>query len=208
MAERRPQTHASGIFLCRQPKGNVSCAIKESGESGLALLPTLLLIVVMAIFLALFLAQQQEGTGIVGTDLMHQEEILALDQGAQEAASTLNGYTDWPEILTASNAQALAPAYDPLPTNQQPTTPTNHFWAHCAQQNTCATFTATENGVDYAGEYVLYPSNGITEKISGYEDQQDELGPTSRQYITYVHVTNSENSAVVVKEFVLRKILL
>lgn len=177
-------------------------------EEGLALLPVLLLLVIFAVFLLIFLQSQQTSSIVIANHLQHQEEILALDQGAEDAANVLNGYTDWPEILTSSNPQALAPAYQGLPAGKTPTTPTNTFWENCASANTCAAYTATENGVVYRGEYVIYPSTGIQEKISGYEDQQDQVGPSSRQYIAYVQVTNPENSAVVVKQYVLRKSLL
>ncbi|MEY2341394.1 hypothetical protein AB4090_04700 [Acidithiobacillus sp. IBUN Pt1247-S3] len=181
---------------------------RMSREAGMALLPTLLLTVVLAVFLLIFLGQQYGASQSIDHHAVHQLEILALDQGGENAANTLNGYSDWPEILAASNPTALAPAYQPLPAGQFPVMPSTDFWQTCAAQQQCATYTVTENGIPFSGYYVMYPGNGLAEKLSGYEDQQDQVGPTSRQYVAFVAVTNPENSSMVVKEFVLRKSLL
>jgi len=182
-------------------------------EAGLALLPTLLLLFVIAAFLALFVEEQNGSSLSIGNHLSRHLLALALDQGAADASATLNGYNNWPEILTANNANALSPAYiaGGLPTNQNPNavaTPGNGFWQSCVANNQCATFQVTENGVLLSGEYVIYSANSLTQKISGYEDQQAQVGPTSRQYIAFVYVTNLAQSIEVQKEYVLRKTLL
>lgn len=182
--------------------------IRQKDESGMALLPVLLLLTVLAFFLVVFLNQQEGASESLSAHMVHHLETDALDYGAQQAAQVLNTYSNWPEILTASNPQALAPDYIALPATTQPTTPNNAFWQSCAGNNECATYSETENGVTFTGEFVLYPANGISEKVSGFEDQQDQVGPTSRQYVVYVRVSNSLNSMVAEKEFVMRKNLL
>lgn len=177
----------------------------EHREAGMALLPTVLLLVVLAVFLLIFLENQYSSSVSIGHYALHHLETQALDQGGEAASNTLNAYTNWPELLPSS---VTAPAYSPLPANQYPTQPSAAFWSSCAQNNQCASYSATENGVSFSGEYVIYPGNGLAEPLSGYEDQQNQVGPTSRQYVAFVRVQDAQNSAVVVREFVLRKSLL
>jgi len=179
---------------------------KESArELGFALLPTLLFVILMAFFTLILIDLVRSDSVRSNGNL--QQSILrrALSVGAENAANQLNGYTNWPEIISQSGTSL--PGYQNIAATASPTTPTVSFWSNCVSANTCLQSSVTISGSTVQIQWTIEPSNGYSTRIGGYAVQPGHPGPSARTYLAFVRASAPSGESSV-GEFVLRKAML
>lgn len=177
----------------------------KTTEQGFVLIPVLLFMLLLA-FVALILLYTVFSDSVMSDQKISQASMqTALSIGAGDAASQLNAYTNWPEIMTASGE--TLDGYQSIPSTEIPVAPTDGFWYDCASNNTCMNNGVVVNGVSMTVQWTIMPSNGYAKRLSGYAYSSGANGPTQRDYVAFIHV-QAPSGQQSTEEVILKKSLL
>lgn len=178
--------------------------VKKS-EQGFLLIPVLLLMLVLGFVSVILLYTVFSGSVISSQKISQSSMQTALSIGAGAAASQLNAYTNWPEIMASSGG--TMDGYQNIGSTVLPVAPTNSFWYSCSGNNTCLSQSVSVNGVSMTVQWTIMPSNGYAKRLSGYVYSSGANGPTQRDYLSFIHV-QAPSGQQATEEVILKKSLL
>ncbi|WP_291522589.1 pilus assembly PilX N-terminal domain-containing protein [Acidithiobacillus sp.] len=176
----------------------------NGNENGAILVVVLIIIFALSLSVIALMSMDANNTIIASNMGVQSAALQATDEGMSQASTQLSLTTKFPEVLTASNPQALAPWYVPLPTGQLiPTTPTASYWQTCATQKTCQTLQAKYGPFNFTVEFFIQPTNLPATTLNG---SQHGAATSYRYYTAFVHTQNTNGGGLgVTTEAILRK---
>lgn len=175
-----------------------------ANEDGAVLLLVLIILFVLTLGVVALMAKHANNTIIASNLGVQSAALQATDNGLHQVSQELFLTPLFPEVLTASDPQALSPWYVPLPSGQRiPTIPTASYWQACAAQNTCQTMQVKYGAFSFTVEFFVEPTNLPATVLNGTGRQP---ATSYRYYTAFVHTQNTNGGGLgVTTEAILRK---